>query len=77
MNFKDKDGKEYEILCSFYSEEFDKNYIIYTDNKNNEIYASIFYPDEEEKELEKISSLEEWDFVEGVISEIMDGDDDD
>ena len=42
MNFKDKDGKEYEILCSFYSEEFDKNYIIYTDNKNNVEYSQYF-----------------------------------
>lgn len=68
------DGEEieYEVLYTFYSIKTDNNYIIYTDNKDGSdgkinMYASIFYPDEKDRELEDIEKEEDWDEVESFL----------
>ena len=68
------DGEEieYEVLYTFYSIKTDNNYIIYTDNKNCSdgkvnMYASIFYPDEKDRELEDIEKEEDWAEVESFL----------
>ena len=53
-----KEGKEVdcEVLFTFESEETKKNYILYTDNTeddegNTRVYASIYNPNDERSEL--------------------------
>lgn len=63
--------KEYKILSTFKKQSNNKNYIIYTDNTkdslgNFNIYASIFYPDDNTR-LEDIKSEEDWNIVEKII----------
>ena len=64
--------KEYKILSTFKKQSNNKNYIIYTDNTkdnlgNLNIYASIFYPDDNSK-LEDIEDEEDWDIVEKILT---------
>ncbi len=77
LKIVDEDGKviEYEILCVFKLTKTDKNYIIYTDNTNNEmgdlnVYASIYYPNESNR-LEVIETEEEWQEVEKRLKELQ------
>lgn len=66
----DKDGREieYEILLAFKWAKTNKNYIVYTDNTNDEngnlnIFAAIYYPQDDSK-LDAIETDEEWDEIE-------------
>ena len=60
MTFKAINGEgkevEWEVLCTFESDETKKNYMVYTDNTVDEsgnirVYASIYNPEEEASEL--------------------------
>lgn len=75
--FIDSEEREFEILYVFKSLKTKKDYIIYTDNKYDEtnclnIYSSIYYPEEPERELENIVSDEDWAEVENFL-ESMNG----
>ena len=77
LKLTDKNGveKEYEILCAFFLPETEKNYVVYTDNTedkegNLNVFASIYYPDDESK-LEDIKTEEEWKIVEEMLQAIM------
>ena len=63
----DSENKNYKV-----SIKTNKDYIIYTDNsydenKNLNIFASIYYPFDLEKSLENIESCEEWEEVEKFL----------
>lgn len=71
----DEDGNEQlcEVIHTFYSEEFDKNYVLYSivgadedEEGQIEIFASAFTPAEngEDGELQPIETEEEWALVE-------------
>lgn len=67
--------KEFEVLYTFKSNKTNKDYIIYTDNsydenKNLNIFASIYYPFDLEKELENIESDEEWEEIENFLEKV-------
>lgn len=74
----DENGQEvtYEILFTFESEETNKNYIAYTDNKkdaegNVQVYASIYYPEESKTRLEPIQTDKEWKIIETILNTIQ------
>lgn len=74
MKLIDKNGKEveYEILTAFQLSKTGKNYIVYTDNKNDEqgklnVFASIYYPDDDSR-LDSIETKEEWEAVESALA---------
>lgn len=62
--------KEYEILYTFFNPNTNKNYVIYTDNIEEDgklnIYASIYYPDDDTK-LDEITTDDEWKYVELIL----------
>lgn len=73
------DGKEieYRILCAFYLSSTQKNYVVYTDDKedkdgNIEVYASIYYPDDDTK-LDEVKTKEEWDAIESILNDMQNG----
>ena len=71
-----KNGKEieYEILSAFQLAKTGKNYVVYTDNTNDEqgnlnVFASIYYPDDDSM-LDPIETEEEWDAVESALASL-------
>ena len=67
--------KEYEILIAFKWTKTNKNYIVYTDNTNDEegnlnIFAAIYYPHDDSK-LDAIVTEEEWDEVEKRLRDLV------
>lgn len=80
MTFKvtDEQGKELEceVLFTFESDETNKNYIVYTDNTiddqgNTKVYASIYTPDQENLNLEPITTEKEWKIIETILNELQ------
>ena len=80
MTFKvlNDEGKEVEceVLFTFESEETKKNYIVYTDNTedeegNTKVYASIYNPDEDETKLMPIETEKEWKIIETILDELQ------
>lgn len=68
---------EYDVLFTFQSEETNKDYIVYTDNTkdsegNIQVYASIYFPNEEETRLEAIETEKEWKIIETILKTIQD-----
>ena len=73
-----KEGKEVdcEVLFTFESEETKKNYIVYTDNTeddkgNTRVYASIYNPNDERGELLPIETDREWKIIETILNSIQ------
>lgn len=68
---------EYEVLFTFESDETERNYIVYTDNKkdkngNTKVYASIYEEDKEGKiEMIPIESEKEWKVIETILESIQ------
>ena len=80
MTFKifDDEGKEVEceVLFTFESNETGKNYMVYTDNTededgNTKVYASIYNPEDKEPKLEPITTDKEWEIIETILKEIQ------
>ena len=68
---------EYEVLFTFESDETDRNYIVYTDNKkdkkgNTKVYASIYEEDKKGRtEMIPIESEKEWKVIETILESIQ------
>lgn len=84
----DEDGNEQlcEVIHTFYSEQFNKSYVLYSivgaeedEDGLVEIFASAFTPSEngEDGELQPIETEEEWDLVEDVLNSLEDEFDED
>ena len=80
MTFKifNDEGKEIEceVLFTFESNETGKNYMVYTDNTeddegNIKVYASIYNPEEKEPKLEPIETDKEWEIVETILKQVQ------
>ncbi len=74
----DENGQEvvYDVLFTFESDKTNKNYIAYTDNSrdeegNVEVYASVYYPDDENGRLEAIETDEEWKLIETILTTLQ------
>lgn len=74
----DENGQEvvYDVLFTFESDQTNKNYIVYTDNSkdeqgNIEVYASIYYPEDENGRLEAIETEAEWKLIETILSTLQ------
>ena len=66
---------EFEILFTFESDETHKNYMVYTDNSQDEngnvrVYASVFKPDAEPLELLPVETEREWKIIETILESI-------
>ena len=67
---------ECEALFRFESDETHKNYIVYTDNSQDEegntrVYASIYTPGEEKTKLEPIETDAEWNKIQQILDVIQ------
>jgi len=62
------------IILTFESEEFQKSYVVYQfeDDEEGEFHAASFNPEDgEEGQLGQIESDEEWDLVEEVLESFL------
>ena len=71
----DGEDKEFEVLYTFRSIKYNKDYVIYTDNlydedNNLNIFASVYYPFDLERELEDIETDEEWKVIEEFLEKV-------
>lgn len=80
MTFKvfDDQGREIEceVLFTFESDETKKNYIVYTDNTqdeegNTKVYASIYTPGGDDLQLTPIETEKEWKIIETILNELQ------
>lgn len=68
--------KEYDVILTFYSDEFDKDYIVYTDNKYNEfgelqIYVNEYNPGDFELISKKIQDENEYKKIKTEVNSIL------
>ena len=68
--------KEYDTILTYYSEEYNKHYIIYTDNtydKDDEliIYISTYNPDDIEVLVKEIEDKGECNYIKTEINKIL------
>ena len=68
--------KQYDTLLTYHSDEFNKDYVVYTDNlynSNNElqIYISEYNPDNLELTVENISNIDEYNLIKDKINTIL------
>ena len=64
---------ECEVVLTIESEEFHKNYIVYTDHTmddtgNYNTYASIYDPTGKNLELTPVTSEAEWNMIESILA---------
>ena len=64
---------ECEVLMTIDSEEFGKNYLVYTDHKIDEngsiqTYAGIYDPTGKNLNIDPVTTEEEWDMIESVLA---------
>jgi uncharacterized protein YrzB (UPF0473 family) len=77
LTFIDEDGNEIlcEILFTFESKEFNKNYVLFYpvdggDEEDVEVMAASYLPSEDgEGDLQAIETEEEWDMIEKVLDQ--------
>ncbi len=63
---------ECEVILTIDSDEFKKNYIVYTDHTMDEsgninTYASIYDPEGKSLDLTPVETNEEWEMIESVL----------
>ena len=78
INAIDESGKlkEYEVILTYYSDEYNKDYIVYTDNiynSNNElqIYINEYNKDSVEDTVKDITDTDEYTKIKSVIGNIL------
>lgn len=72
----DNERVECEVLFTFENGETKKNYIVYTDNSqdndgNTKVYASIYDPNADRRELLPIKTEREWKVIETILELIQ------
>lgn len=77
INALDNNGKlkEYDVILTYYSDEYNKNYIVYTDNVYNDkdelnIYINE-YNDNPEMVSKPIKDKEEYTKVKTAVNELL------
>lgn len=78
FTIKNNKGEEIEcdLLFTFDSDEFNKSYIIFTDNSldengNIKVYANTYDKDGNSDELKKIETEEEWAAIEDILATLQ------
>ena len=78
INAIDESGKlkEYEVILTYYSDEYNKDYIVYTDNiynSNNElqIYFNEYNKDSVEDNVKDITDTNEYNKIKSEIDSIL------
>lgn len=78
INAIDNNGnlKEYDVVLTYHSDEFNKDYVVYTDNVYNlndelQIYINEYNPNDLESIVKTISDNEEFNKIKTEINGIL------
>ena len=74
LTFIDEQGNEVlcEILFTFNSEEFNKNYVVFVaDDASNTVGAASFIENGNQGQLEPITTDEEWELIEDLLEQFV------
>ena len=78
INALDNNGnlKEYNVILTYYSDKYNKNYVVYTDNVYNEneelqIYINEYNPEKLESISKSINDNEEYNNIKAKINSIL------
>lgn len=78
INAIDNNGnlKEYDAILTYHSDEFNRDYVAYTDNVYNsdnrlQIYISEYNPEDLESTVKIVSSNEEFNKIKTEINSIL------
>ena len=78
INAIDESGKlkEYDVILTYYSDEYNKDYIVYTDNiynSNNElqIYINEYNKDSVEDNVKDITDTDEYNKIKSEIDSVL------
>lgn len=68
--------KEYDTILTFYSDEYNKHYIVYTDNKYNDndelnIYFNSYNPNNIEILITEIKDKNEYNKIKTEINKVL------
>ncbi len=68
--------KEYDVILTFHSNTYNKDYVVYTDNEydtNNKlkVYAAIYDPNADEPFVGYPESQEEWNEISRTINSAL------
>ncbi len=68
--------QEYEMLFTFDSDTTQKSYMVYTDHQcdkdgKERVYASIYDPTGNDKNIYPIETEAEWDIIENILNSIQ------
>lgn len=68
----DKDGNEIvtKILFTYHSDEYNNDYVVFYNEKINEISAACYNPNDGDKgELSEVKTEEEWKMLEEILND--------
>lgn len=75
---KNDDGniKEYKVILTYYDEEYNKDYVVYTDNKYNynnelEIYINSYNKNNKEIISTRVEDKKEYTKIKTIINSIL------
>ena len=78
INAIDESGKlkEYDVILTYHSDEYNKDYIVYTDNiynSNNElhIYINEYNKDSVENNVKDITDTNEYNKIKSEVNKIL------
>ena len=78
INAIDESGKlkEYDVILTYHSDEYNKDYIVYTDNIYNsndelKIYINEYNKDSVEDTVKDITDTDEYNKIKSVIGNIL------
>ena len=68
--------KEYDTILTYYSEEYNKHYIVYTDNtydqnKKLRFYAAVYDPNNQNPYIGEPTTKEEWSEITSIIDKVI------
>ena len=69
-----EDGSEVicDILFTYYSDEFKKNYVVFQVRATEEVSAAVYYPNDDTEQtgkLDKVETDEEWEMLEDLLAD--------
>lgn len=69
-----EDGSEVvcDILFTYFSDKFNKNYVVFQVRASQEVSAAVYYPTdvtEQNGKLDRVETDEEWDMLEELLAD--------
>lgn len=77
ITFEDGRESECEVLFTYHSDEFNKDYVVFSIEENDEVSAACYEPNEDDEEFGTLSDIEtdaEWDMLDKLLESYDDED---